>query len=81
VDAELAYACIQSVPINATVAKELVNSLKPYISFQSTLKTLETPPTEYSTKVQSPVHILKGLDDIIAKVDGGEFKGEYDVSE
>lgn len=80
VPAQLAYDCLNSIPLNATSAEELINSIEPYIRWQTTLSYLKDPPAEYAEKVQGPVDIYEGLDGILQKVKGGEYKSEYEVS-
>jgi hypothetical protein len=80
VPAKLAWDCLQSVPINNTNALDLVESLKPYIAFQTTGKFLARPTPEYAQKVQAPVDVFRGLDRIEAKLKANQYKGEYEVS-
>src|ERR1700760_2541596 len=78
VPAQLAWDCLQSIPLNATGALDLVHSLKPYVRFQSTLAWLKDPPSEYAEKLFGPVDLLGGLDQIAEKVKGEEYSGEYE---
>src|ERR1700761_1160908 len=78
VPAQLAWDCLQSIPLNATGALDLVQSLKPYVQFQSTLAWLKDPPSEYAEKLFGPVDLLGGLDSIAEKVKGQEYSGEYE---
>jgi hypothetical protein len=78
VPAQLAWDCLQSIPLNATGALDLVQSLKPYVQFQSTLAWLKDPPSEYAEKLFGPVDLLGGLDSIAEKVKGEEYSGEYE---
>lgn len=80
VNAKLAYDCLNTIPLNATSAEELINSIEPYIRWQSTLAYLKDPPAEYAEKVQGPVDVYEGLNQILQKVRGGGFKSEYEVS-
>ncbi|KAF2179813.1 hypothetical protein K469DRAFT_693702 [Zopfia rhizophila CBS 207.26] len=75
VEAELAYACLQSVPINRSAANVTINSLKQMVQFQSTLIYLKNPPKGYAN---DPVDIVGGLDDINKKVLSNEYKNQYD---
>ncbi|KAJ8113944.1 hypothetical protein OPT61_g4061 [Boeremia exigua] len=77
VPAGMAWDCINSVSLNATSAKLLVESLKPYIEWQSTLNALKNPPAEYVEKVQPAVDIMGGLDQLASDVDSGKFANEY----
>jgi Peptidase family S41 len=78
VPAQLAWDCLQSIPLNATGALDLVHSLKPYVQFQSTLAWLKNPPAEYAEKLFGPVDLLSGLDNIADKVKNEQYGGEYD---
>lgn len=78
VPAGMAWDCINSVPLNATSGKLLLESLKPYIVWQSTLNVLKDPPAEYVEKVQPAVDIMGGLDQLASDIDAGKFSNEYD---
>jgi hypothetical protein len=80
VDAELAYQCLQTIPIKNDVAEQLVKALQPYLEFQSTLKTIENPPADYAEHVQKPYSIVGAMDTVLQKVKSGSYKSEYDVS-
>lgn len=78
VAAQLAWDCIQSVPLDTPNALELVRTIKPYLDWQSTTAYLKNPPAEYTAKIQPPVDIFGGLDKIESKLKSGSFKTEYD---
>ncbi|KAL5117080.1 hypothetical protein ACEQ8H_005039 [Pleosporales sp. CAS-2024a] len=78
IPAGLAFACLDSVPFNASSGKNLIASIRPYIGWQSTLTQLKNPPPEYSEKVQPAVDIMGGLDQISSDIDAGHFNTEYD---
>lgn len=77
VPAGIAWDCLNSVSLNATSAKILIDSLKPYMEWQSTLNVLKDPPAEYVEKVQPAVDIMGGLDQLASDVDAGKFTNEY----
>jgi hypothetical protein len=81
VPAALAWDCLQSIPLNATAALALVQSLKPYVAFQSTIGYLKNPPVEYATYAFGKVDLLGGLDSIAAKIRDGQYRGEYEVKQ
>lgn len=56
-------------------AKDLVKSLKAYVSWQSTLSWLKNPPASY---MLPPTDIEGGLDEIGKKAESGGFKSEYE---
>lgn len=74
VPAELAYACLQSVPFLSSPASYVISDLKNMVQFQSNLAYLRSPPRAY---VNKPVDILAGLDDIDVKIKNGTYKNEY----
>jgi hypothetical protein len=78
IPAGLAFACLYSVPFNATSGKLLIAGIRPYINWQSTITQLKNPPDEYAEKVQSAVDIFGGLDDISSSIDAGKYETEYD---
>ncbi|KAF3003080.1 hypothetical protein E8E13_007703 [Curvularia kusanoi] len=77
VPAGIAWDCINSVPLNATSAKLLLTSIKPYMEWQSTLTVLKDPPAEYVEKVQPAVDIMGGLDKLASDIDAGKVANEY----
>ncbi|KAK7530875.1 uncharacterized protein J3D65DRAFT_579007 [Phyllosticta citribraziliensis] len=78
VPAELAYKCINSVPLNVSAALDLIETVKPYWGWQSTIAYLKNPPAEYVEKIQDPVDIFGQLDIIESKVKNGSFASEYE---
>ncbi|KAF2672308.1 hypothetical protein BT63DRAFT_398595 [Microthyrium microscopicum] len=80
VPAQLAWDCLHSIPINSTGALDLVESIKPYMSFQTTVAFLKDPPAEYAQKLFGSVDLVGGLDNIASKVRSGEYKGEYEFA-
>jgi hypothetical protein len=75
VQAELALACLKSVPIAKGNASSTVDSLKQMVEFQSTLSYLKQPPKGWPNE---PVDIMAGLGDIKSKVNDGGYTNEYD---
>lgn len=78
VPARMAWDCINSVKFNVTSGRKLIQDIRPYIEWQSTLEALKNPPAEYVEKVQPPVDIIAGLDKIVSDIDAGRFESEYD---
>jgi hypothetical protein len=72
--AELAMACLKSVPISQTDATKTIEGLKKMVQFQSTISYLKDPPAGWPNE---KVDILAGLDEIAKKVKGG-YTNEYD---
>ncbi|KAK4987459.1 hypothetical protein LTR50_004591 [Elasticomyces elasticus] len=78
VPAEIAYECINSVPFNASAAYSLMESLRPYINWQTTIEYLKDPPIEYAEKVQPPYDFWANFAVIEANVTAGAYANEYD---
>ena len=79
VAAKVAYDCITSVPFNKTAALALLDSIVPYVRWQSTTAWLKDPPEEYAEKIQPPVDVWGDLDDIKSKAQGGGYANEFEV--
>ncbi|KAI6083894.1 hypothetical protein F4821DRAFT_243894 [Hypoxylon rubiginosum] len=73
--ASLAFDCLSSVPNRPQPAVKLVQSLKAFTQWQSTLTFLKAPPQSY---MLPPIDIQGNLDNISATASAGEFSGEYD---
>ncbi|EXJ78245.1 hypothetical protein A1O3_09406 [Capronia epimyces CBS 606.96] len=76
IDADLAYACLKSVPNHQGPAIRLLNSLRTYLEFQSTKDYLPDPPSGY---LFSAVDLDAGLDNVLAKVQQEGYDSEYDM--
>jgi len=75
VDAELAYACLKSLPFYADDASATIDEIKKGVEFQSTLSYLKDPPKGWPNDA---VDIVAGLDDIKNKVGSGQYNNEFD---
>ncbi|KAK1910670.1 hypothetical protein P3342_008550 [Pyrenophora teres f. teres] len=75
VDAELAYACLKSLPFNSEDASTTLDEIKKMAQFQSTLSYLKDPPKGWPNE---PVDIMAGLEDIRVKVESRTYTNEYD---
>ena len=53
VPAEIGYACLNSIPFNQTAAVQLLDSIDPYLNWQSTLEWLADPPADVSTELHA----------------------------
>ena len=78
VAAELAYDCLNSVPLHASQAQALLDSLYPYILWQTTTSYLKNPPAEYVEKIQPAVDVYAELSQIGTNISSGAFKSEYE---
>ncbi|KAF4625364.1 hypothetical protein G7Y89_g12800 [Cudoniella acicularis] len=74
VAAQLAYDCLASVPLNASAATVLVESILPYVEWQSDISYLKNPPDGY----QEPgVDIWKAFDAILRNIKIRRYANEY----
>ncbi|KAK3956608.1 hypothetical protein QBC32DRAFT_108921 [Pseudoneurospora amorphoporcata] len=74
VAAALAYECLNSIPLGKAAAIELVDSLRPYIDWQSDSAYKAKPPREYPY----PGYDLFGaLDNVKAKLQADKYANEY----
>ena len=71
----MAFQCLKSVPNKADEAVKLVDSLKAFVQWQSTLAWLKDPPPSY---MLAPTDIEGTLDSIQAIARGGGYESEYD---
>ncbi|KAI0843520.1 hypothetical protein F5Y06DRAFT_302667 [Hypoxylon sp. FL0890] len=71
----LAFECLQSVPNRPEPAQQLIQSLKAFVEWQTTLAWLKDPPQSY---MLPPIDIQGGLDNISTTASAGGFASEYD---
>lgn len=64
----VAFACLKSIKLNRKTALEQLEFLRPLLEWHSTLDYLRNPPRGY---LSEGVDILRGIDDIAAKVKRG----------
>ncbi|KAB8231134.1 hypothetical protein ETB97_008484 [Aspergillus alliaceus] len=75
VDGELALACLKSVPLGKNEAIQLMESIFPYVEWQSDTSYIKNPPSAY---LEPAVDIWAELDKVNDKVKSDAYKGEYD---
>ena len=73
VPAQIAWDCLNSVPLNATAAVPWLQSLYPYLAWQTTLSYLKDPPSGY---LEPAVDVYGLLQAMIDNVD--TYANEYD---
>ncbi|KAI5862424.1 hypothetical protein GGS23DRAFT_605709 [Durotheca rogersii] len=73
--AAMAFDCLRTVPNRPGPALQLIESLKAFSNWQSTLPWLKDPPESYPLP---PVDIQGTLDRIAAKAAAGGYISEYD---
>lgn len=75
VNATLAYACLQSVPLDAEGDRLQLDGLRAFAQFQSTLAYLKSPPPGY---LYPPVDVLEALDLVSQKLENNGYQSEFD---
>ena len=75
VPAAVAYACLRAIPVNKDDALALVDSMLPYLQFQSTLTYLKNPPSGYPFDSIDIFQAMEGIRDDVLQ---GSFESEYD---
>ncbi|KAE9375497.1 hypothetical protein N431DRAFT_463579 [Stipitochalara longipes BDJ] len=75
VDAQLAYDCLTSVPLNIAAAVDLVSSILPYLQWQSDLSYLKHPPPGY---MEPAIDIHANLTLILNNIKDGNYKNEHE---
>ncbi|KAK5651961.1 hypothetical protein OQA88_11503 [Cercophora sp. LCS_1] len=73
----VAYACLESVPVDVERDIGLIEWLLPYMSFQSTLGYLKKPPQEY---LLPGVDIVGGLAAIREKLRKGGYESQWEFT-
>lgn len=73
VPAKIALDCLSSVPLGAAQALALVDSIRPYVDWQSTLAYLKNPPRSYQLE---GVDIIGGLDAISQAISANFYQNE-----
>lgn len=85
IPAKIAHDCITSIPFNSSAAVELLDSIKPYLDWQTTIDYMRDPPSEYAEKIQEPYDFYTEFERIyvLAKSDGygNEFDFGFDLYE
>ncbi|THC97570.1 hypothetical protein EYZ11_002925 [Aspergillus tanneri] len=75
VDGELALACLKSVPLRKIEAMQLMDSIYPYVEWQSDTSYLKNPLPEY---LEPAVDIWAELDQVYSQIKGDAYDSEYD---
>ncbi|GAB7347877.1 hypothetical protein MBLNU459_g5404t1 [Dothideomycetes sp. NU459] len=77
VPAAIAYECLNSIPFNQSAASDLLESIRPYLNWQTTLEYVKSPPVDYAEKIQAPYDFLATFNAIAANVSAGSYASEY----
>jgi hypothetical protein len=78
VPADIAYGCLHSIPFNQSAASDLLESMRPYLNWQTTISYLKDPPKDYADKIQPPYDFWGVFDAIEANVAAGAYASEYE---
>jgi hypothetical protein len=77
VPADIAYECLQSVPVDVPGDLKLIEELKLFLQWQSNLAYQKLPPPGAP---QPPIDMIVRLDEISFKLaTGGHYSSEYEV--
>ncbi|KAK2015518.1 peptidase S41 family protein [Colletotrichum eremochloae] len=73
----VAYQCLRSIPVDVERDVALVEYLRPWLEFQSTIGILPNPPEEY---LYPGVDIFGGLDNITQALENGGYESQLDFA-
>ncbi|KAK2001151.1 peptidase S41 family protein [Colletotrichum falcatum] len=71
----MAYQCLRSIPVDVERDVALVEYMRPWLEFQSTIGILPNPPEEY---LYPGVDIFGGLDNITHSLENDGYKSQLD---
>ncbi|KJK63227.1 Peptidase family S41 [Aspergillus parasiticus SU-1] len=75
VDGELALACLKSVPLGKAEALQLMESIFPYVEWQSDTSYIKDPPSAY---LEPAVDIWAELNKVYDNIKSDKYAGEYE---
>ncbi|CAK7229666.1 hypothetical protein SBRCBS47491_007328 [Sporothrix bragantina] len=75
IPAELAYNCFKSVPLHKDEAVQLVDSIEPYLEWQSDAEYKADPPADY---FYPPYDMFAALAAVRSNLVNGVYESEYD---
>lgn len=76
VDADEAYKCLTSIPLNQDISVKTIDQLKKVLAFQSSLAYSKNPPKQAKVDIE-PVDVLATLDEIRKDVKSKLYKNNY----
>ncbi|KAJ4387620.1 hypothetical protein N0V93_008217 [Gnomoniopsis smithogilvyi] len=76
--ASIAYDCLLSVPLGQEAALEFVDSIEPYLEWQSDAAYKADPPADYFYPAYS---MFDNLATIRSKLSNGSYSGEYEFQD
>lgn len=74
-DAKTAYDCLTAISLDADAAVEMIEVIKEYLDFQTTIAYNDNPPESYQ---QDEVDIIGELDQLSSDVADGAYDNQYD---
>jgi len=76
VPAQLAWECLNDVPLDSASAGPWLESLRPYLEWQSTTAYLKNPPEGY---LEPAMDVWAEYEDIVSRAASGSFTNEYEL--
>ncbi|QIW98520.1 hypothetical protein AMS68_004038 [Peltaster fructicola] len=77
VPAKLGLDCLNSIPFNQSAAVAFVDSIRPYLEWQTTIEYLKDPPAEYAEKIQPAYDFRADYERIYNNAVSGAYTSEY----
>lgn len=68
---------MQSVPLNKSAAMDLMDSIAPFLQWQSTTAYLKNPPAEYVQKIQQPTDVMGNFQKIVENLNNDKYDNEF----
>lgn len=75
IDAKVAYECATSVSLDASDAVAMIDVVKSYLGFQTTLVFNANPPDSYQ---QPTIDVRNRLEELARRVENGDYDNQYD---
>lgn len=73
----VAYECLRSIPVDVERDVAIVEYIRPWLEFQSTIGILPNPPEEY---LYPGVDIFGGFDNITNSLENGAYESQLDFT-
>ncbi|WQF75238.1 Putative Tail specific protease, ClpP/crotonase-like domain superfamily [Colletotrichum destructivum] len=73
----VAYECLRSIPVDVERDIAIVEYIRPWLEFQSTIGILPNPPEEY---LYPGVDIFGGFDNITSSLENGGYESQLDFT-
>ncbi|CAI6067246.1 unnamed protein product [Clonostachys chloroleuca] len=75
-DAQKAFECINSVPLDVNVSIATIDLLKRYYEFDTTIAYLKDPPKSYQSL---PIDVMGRLDQVAQSLSDGKYNSTYEM--